>query len=356
MPRKSPEQHPYPVPYSEEAESAVIGSIIIEPGWLEELDLDPDDFFLDTCRRLYEACLALRERGEHVDEQSVSKEASPAVPVWEVPRILSQMPTHMDCAYHARTVRELSQKRKLIDIGERLVKMAKDPATTAQRATDEVRTMIEGLAFPGKSSRFVAFSNPRIFTSEPPSYIITVSSTNDKKAVDIRFTSAELDNTTAFKRKIREKLGVNPVLPKPFDTLIHNLVKQAKSQLAPKDASAEEQICILIRDWFKTAMEAEHVDDLAQGYVEKEGAYWFSSTKILKYLSDKAKVKMTPEKLWPILASRGGRKSKVHRLGDNTARLWGLDKKFFEAEKEEPIEGEQIPLAKKEEDDLSWLE
>lgn len=339
--------------FDEEAECSIIASIILEPSWLDELDLDPDDFFITAMKRIFQAEFAIKQRGDHIDEISVAREISGDVELWVLPKVISELPTHLDCAYYAGIVKELSRKRKLIQMAEDLKKGIAD--TTSSEMADKIRASLDALTFFSKTSRSVIFSNARIMTSEPPTYLINISSINGRKAVDIRFTSTELDNSTAFKRKIRERLQINPILPKGFDALIHSLVTQAKAQFAPKDASADENVCFWIREWFKTAVEAEHPEDLTQGYLDREGAYWFQATRMLKYLSDKAKIKLTPSSFWPILEGRGGRRSKVHRLGENTARLWGLDKKFFIEEEEEMAEGAQIPMGEKEED-LSWLE
>lgn len=366
MPGKSRDTHA--ALFDEQAEASVIASIIIEPTLLDEIDLDPEDFFVDDMKWLFQAELDIKHRDDHIDEVSVAREVVGKVESWVVSRIISELPTHLDCVYYANIIKELSRKRILVEMSDGLKSTI--GILSSHEIADKVRATLDTIAFPSKSSRSVIFSNPRINTTEPPTYLITVASTNQRKAVDIKFTSPELDNATAFKRKIREKLQLNPVLPKTFDSLVHSLVRQAKMQFAPKDSSAEDDVCFWIKEWFKTAIEAEHPEDLMQGYLEREGAYWFHKTRVLKYLSDKAKIKLTPSSFWPIIDSRGGRRSKLFSIGGAKVRLWGLDKSFFTEEEEEPAEEEQLPLGKgkeiveggeiplgeKEEENLDWLE
>jgi hypothetical protein len=341
-----------------EAEEFVIASIIIEPDWLDELDLDATDFLDEQMATLYQAALDLRNREEHIDELSIAREVSGKVPAWVIPKIISQVPTSMDCLYYAQRVKEMSRKRQVLRILEGAKELLKQ--YTSQESTDLLRATLDSLQFLNKRSRLVRFSNPRTVTSDPPTYMVTVSSLNHKQSVDIRFTSTELDNSTVFKRKIREKLQINPILPRGFDSLVDWLVRNSKSLPAPSDASTEDTIYFWMREWFKTAIEAEHPEDLTQGYIEREGAYWFVKARMLNYLREKARVKLSDSSFWPLIMNRGGRQSKVFSLSGKKVRLWGIDKKFFAEEEEEPAEGEQMEMKveekPEEEDDLSWLE
>ncbi|MBA7716962.1 hypothetical protein ES703_126047 [subsurface metagenome] len=186
----------------------------------------------------------------------------------------------------------------------------------------------------------VFFSNVRVVGSSPPTYKITVSSHNRKQVREIKFSSQDLDKQSVVKRKVRENLQINPVLPKSFDGFVHQLLQHARIEEGPFDASEEENICYWIREWFKTAVEAEDPDDLTRGYLDREGAYWFVSERINGYLSDRTKVKLTSPMLWSVINDRGGRKSKVFSLAGKKVRLWGLDKDFFE--EHEPAEAETI--------------
>jgi hypothetical protein len=131
-------------------------------------------------------------------------------------------------------------------------------------------------------------------------------------------------------------------------------VQQAQVESEQADASAAESTYYWIREWFAGSSEAEDVGDLAHGYITRQGARWFSADRLLRFLADRPKMKLNRSQLWSIISDRGGRKSKNMRVGENVAKLWGIDEKFFTPG---VVEGEQMAMGKSgEEEDFSWLE
>lgn len=63
-------------PHSVEAEEAVLGSVLINPGWMVELAsiVRPDDFFIVRHRWVWEAMATLHERREPIDYLTVTHE------------------------------------------------------------------------------------------------------------------------------------------------------------------------------------------------------------------------------------------------------------------------------------------
>ena len=326
---------------SQEAEQAVIGSILLQPDWLDELELDPEDFFTDDYRYLFQAELALKARGENIDEASVAREAAPKVKAWVIPQVMSIVPTPYDCTYYAKIVRELAQKRKLYHIASQIVDRCQSP-TSAADITDRAVVELQSIASKLKTSRAVTFSSPERITSNPPTYNAIVT-TQKGVSAEISFTSADLDSPKVVKRKIRERLKVNPVLPSDFEALVHNLVEHAKDLVAPLDASEDETILYWIREWFKTAIEAETVDDFTQGYIDKGGYRYFSFPRLRKYLNDRQELKVSPPRLSSILVPLGLREKNPDKIDGKSIRLCGLPLTFFEEEE----------VA---EEDSSWLE
>jgi hypothetical protein len=341
--------------FDEQAESFVIGSILLDPSYLAQVDLDPEDFNVQNYARLFEAMLALKTRGEEISQATVIKEASGKVESWVVDKVIKES-NPVDCLSHAATVKELSRKRHLLAaINGALQAYHKDNLSSAELA-DKLRLAIDTLNLPTKSSRAITISNPRIKQADPPTYQFSVTSSNGERTADITMNSEDLDQPAIFRRVVREKIQINPLLPKreQYDAFIHSLVQQAQVTSEQADASADESTYYWIREWFATGSEAEDVSDLAHGYIKREGARWFSADRLLKYLADKPKVKLNRSQLWSVISDRGGRKSKNMRVGENVVKLWGFDEKFF---KPGIVEDEQMALGKPgEEEDLSWLE
>jgi type II secretory pathway pseudopilin PulG len=339
--------------FDEQAEGFVIGSILQEPDYLAQVDLDPEDFNIQNYARLFEAMLTLKTRGEEISQATVIKEVSGKVESWVVDKVIAHS-IPVDCLSHAATVKELSRKRHLLAaINSALQSYQKDNLSSAELA-DKLRLAIDTLTLPTKSSRAITVTNPRIKQADPPSYKLTVTSSNGETSAEIIMSSEDLDKSATFRRKVREKLQINPLLPKQYDAFVHFLVQQAVVDSEQADASADESTCYWIREWFTSSSEAEEVGDLAHGYIVRQGARWFSADRLLRFLADRPKVKLNRSELWSVISDRGGRKSKNMKIGKSVAKLWGLDEKFF---KPGIVEDEQMALGKPgEEEDLSWLE
>jgi hypothetical protein len=340
--------------YDKQLEKLVIGSILLEPAYLSRAELDPEDFYTTEYATLFEAMLTLFTRGEEISPATVIKECSGRVGTWIVDEAVSES-IPGDCLSHAATVKELSRKRYLTTaIDNAMAAYHKDNLPSADLA-DRIRLSLDTLKLPTKSSRTIAVTNPRIKQADPPIYLLTVTSINGERSAEITIQSDELDKPATFRRFVREKLQVNPLLPKQYDAFVHNLVQQAQVVSVQADASADESTCYWIREWFSAGSEVEQVEDLTHGYITRGGARWFSADRLLRYLADRPKLKLTRSQLWSVISDRGGRKSKNMRIGQSVAKLWGIDEKFF---KLDVADGEQMELGKSpgEEEDISWLE
>ena len=63
-------------PHDIEAEEAVIGSLLIDPDAILKIaaSLKPEDFFSETNRAIYQACFALYQRNEVINQITVAHE------------------------------------------------------------------------------------------------------------------------------------------------------------------------------------------------------------------------------------------------------------------------------------------
>lgn len=344
--------------YDEDAEAAVIGSVVLEPSYLADIDLDSEDFYIEDHRHLFQAILNLRERGEEITPATVNKEASTTkVGSWVLSRVMSEA-LPVECPQHVATVKEASSQRHLIGWMEETVKEFRKKPISSIELADKMRLCLDSVNLPTKNSRTITVSNIRILQAQPPIYKIRVATINGRTAADIKISSTELDQPPAFRRHIREYLQINPLLPKnekgkrDYDAFIHNILQQAKVEEGQEDAGFDDSVCFWVREWFNTASEAEDIGDLNLGYVSRDGARWFSAERLLRFISERGKLKLDRSGFWSVIHDRGGRKSKMFRLGSKTVRLWGLDESFFS--EGEPAEGDQLELPP--EDDLKWLE
>jgi replicative DNA helicase len=122
------------VPWSSEAEQAVLGAMLLDSdAGLSAIELLRDrDFYRDGHRRIFRAMAKLLERGDVVDpvmlrnelERSGDLEASGGTDY--IADLIDIVPTAANVEYHCRIVREKSLLRRLIDVGTNIVQNAYD--------------------------------------------------------------------------------------------------------------------------------------------------------------------------------------------------------------------------------------
>lgn len=120
-------------PHNNEAENAVIASIIIDETCLDKIVplLKPDDFHQERARWAYEAILSLRQRGLGIDQLTVFYELDrldhlEAVSRDYLSRISAALPTSVHAVYYTGIVAEMAERRRSILEAARLAAAAYD--------------------------------------------------------------------------------------------------------------------------------------------------------------------------------------------------------------------------------------
>ncbi|MFW6126539.1 MAG: replicative DNA helicase [Chloroflexota bacterium] len=107
-------------PHNLEAEQAVLGSILLDHEQLGNVDLDPDDFFDEGCRFIFQAIRGLFERGEGIDQITVAHELRRMGKLEQVGgaaslvRLVEAVPTSLHAGYYGRVVKDCALNRKII--------------------------------------------------------------------------------------------------------------------------------------------------------------------------------------------------------------------------------------------------
>ncbi|HEX2905894.1 MAG TPA: DnaB-like helicase N-terminal domain-containing protein [Phototrophicaceae bacterium] len=115
-----------PVPYSQEAEEAVIGGILVDPDLIFTLalTLQPDDFFLLRLRYIYEAMLEINNQGKPVEYLVVIEELRGRGQLDEIggPAYLTQCinscPSHIYALHYAGKIFEYAQRRQMMRVSD----------------------------------------------------------------------------------------------------------------------------------------------------------------------------------------------------------------------------------------------
>lgn len=347
------------VPVDKDAETAVIGSVLMKPDCIAELNLSPQDFFYHEYRVIFNICLRMWQRGEPINEKSVYNNMPEDISAAILPAAISQVPTSAHASYFANRVRECAVRRRMRDICQEMASMAINKDVKLSDLFDNSHALLESLSWPSLMSRFIIFRNGAQITTKPPIYQYEVIRPLDGYTVRMRFTSQMLSQRQLFSKHIRERMSLEPLLPGKdgWNDFINWLVYMAQKNPGPETADPDQDVLYWLREWFKRGHEAETIDDLQTGYVVKGQWRYFQVQRVLEWM--KQRVIITQPELWAILEPYEPKRDYGVRLKDGTRRLWGLKESFIYLK--EGVEGEQRPLVEKgeeiepEEEDISFL-
>lgn len=148
-------QHDRGVPYSHEAEIAVLGGMLMDPEGAAKgaEELSPDDFYNRRHRTVFRAMVRLFDRDQAIDPVVLSEEmtasgeldAGGGLPF--LAELLDAVPTAANISYHARIVKDRALERALIRAGQEIVEdgMAQDGRLVAEKL-DRAAERVFGLA------------------------------------------------------------------------------------------------------------------------------------------------------------------------------------------------------------------
>ena len=122
------------VPHSREAEEAVLGAVLINPEKYFDVAqlINGKDFYIHRNRWVWEAYGALFEKGQAIDVQTVCEELDAQGHLGEVGgklffyNLTSKTPSSMHAESYANIVLEKSQRRSLIEAGQKMIDLAYD--------------------------------------------------------------------------------------------------------------------------------------------------------------------------------------------------------------------------------------
>ena len=109
-------------PHNVEAEEAVLGSLLVDPDSITEtaIFLKPEAFYREKNLWVYEACLALYDRSEAINQITVAQELATQGRLEAVggagflSLLVERLPTSLHIEHYARIVHRLSVMRRLI--------------------------------------------------------------------------------------------------------------------------------------------------------------------------------------------------------------------------------------------------
>jgi replicative DNA helicase len=141
-------------PNSHEAEVSVLGSMMLDRSAIAKAIeiLEPDCFYRDAHRKIYETILSLFERGTPVDIITLSEELRKRSVLeyvggtYYLTEINSQTPTAAAVEHHARIVQERYLKRRLLQTAGNIIHACYDDSTDALEEIDKAESEIFEIA------------------------------------------------------------------------------------------------------------------------------------------------------------------------------------------------------------------
>jgi replicative DNA helicase len=141
------------LPHDGAAEQAVIGALLIDGQALTRVAsfLKPEDFYLPRMRWCYEACLALFDRSEAINQVTVAHQLSLQERLEELggAGFLGQMvlsvPTSVHIEHYARIVHRMSMMRRLIDVAGNIAAIGYEGGGDVDAALSQAENLLYGV-------------------------------------------------------------------------------------------------------------------------------------------------------------------------------------------------------------------
>lgn len=137
-------------PQNIEAEQSVLGGILIENGAINKVMeiLDPDDFYRDTHRKIFNALINLSERDEPADLITMTNELKKINLLDAIggasylTSLMDSVPTAANIEYYARIVKEKAILRKLIQTSTEIITQSYEDRGDVETFLDEAERAI----------------------------------------------------------------------------------------------------------------------------------------------------------------------------------------------------------------------
>ncbi len=140
-------------PSDSDAEEAVIGALLIDGASIFQIAdfLQPANFYDESNRWLYEACLSLYQRDEAINQVTLAQELSrqgrleTCGGAARLSYLISVCPTSLDIEHYARIVYRLSIMRQMISAGDRIAAIGYESGPDVEDSLARAESVLFGL-------------------------------------------------------------------------------------------------------------------------------------------------------------------------------------------------------------------
>lgn len=219
-------------PHDVDAEEAVIGSILIDGEAITKVTsfLKPGDFYGEKNRWCYEACLALFERGEAINQVTVAHELALRDRLQELggaaflSHLVAKVPTSVHIEYYARIVQRTSTMRQLIRAAGDIAAIGYEGAADTDAALRAAEEILFGIRS-GRLSRDFVHIREILDTYMEESAAIHSSAERNLAPVPTGFTDMDKLLGGGLQRSDMVVVAARPSLGK--STLAFNIARHA---------------------------------------------------------------------------------------------------------------------------------
>ncbi len=140
-------------PHDLEAETSVLGSILLDPSAIDRVvqSLDPEDFYRENSGAIFRAACTLFREGEPVDTVTLAAELAKMGVLERVggrahlALLQEQVPTAANCEHYAAIVRDCARMRRLIVAGTSVSGLGYQGDLDADDAENQAQALVYGL-------------------------------------------------------------------------------------------------------------------------------------------------------------------------------------------------------------------
>lgn len=158
---------PQSVPHDREAETWVVGSIVLQPSILDDLGwLHADDFFSDDLKQLYAAMVEARRRGQPIDAALLRKQFTGDDWAARIAEICHAVPVAAHWRRYGELVARLAKHRRLVAICESGVVDANKGEAEPDEILERVETDLAGIRTAGERGEPVAIFDAAMAANE----------------------------------------------------------------------------------------------------------------------------------------------------------------------------------------------
>ncbi|MBU6365922.1 MAG: replicative DNA helicase [Gemmatimonadetes bacterium] len=252
-------------PWSEEAEQAVLGAMLLDADAIMRAAEYVDDtmFYREGHRRLFRAMFAVTERGGVVDPLTLADELERRGELEHaggreyLAFLLDAVPTVANVEYHARIVREKALMRRLIEVSTEIVGEAFEGRVTAGELLDSAEQRIFGLGqareragfarikellWPAMEKLELLAQRDQLVTGVPTGFTELDQLTSGLQQADLVIVAARPSmGKTAFTLNIAQHAAITAKVPVAFFSLEmskESLVQRMLASEALVDAQA----------------------------------------------------------------------------------------------------------------------